>query len=149
MDLGTLLKRVKAQTYRTKKAFAEDLDQIWANALLYNSYLVSTHPCPFPPPEADLPTCCAPQDHPVRRSAEFLRIKSNQLLEFISDPSLPARNMLASAVSAEARSKAGTPVGAEDEDDAGETDEEEGQHAVGRGRLGSFVNGRGKLADTE
>lgn len=40
MDLATLLKRVKQQTYRTKKAFAEDLDLIWSNCLLYNSHPV-------------------------------------------------------------------------------------------------------------
>lgn len=40
MDLATLLKRVKQQTYRTKKAFADDLDLIWSNCLLYNSHPV-------------------------------------------------------------------------------------------------------------
>lgn len=40
MDLATLQKRVKQQTYRTKKAFADDLDLIWSNCLLYNSHPV-------------------------------------------------------------------------------------------------------------
>lgn len=40
MDLATLLKRVKSQMYRTKKAFADDLDLIWSNCLAYNSHPV-------------------------------------------------------------------------------------------------------------
>lgn len=47
MDLATLLKKVKQQAYRTKKAFAEDLDLIWSNCLLYNSHPVrSLVSCP-------------------------------------------------------------------------------------------------------
>ncbi|KAM0756159.1 hypothetical protein T439DRAFT_22334 [Meredithblackwellia eburnea MCA 4105] len=115
MDLATLMKRVRAQTYRSKKAFSDDLDLIWSNCLLYNS-----HP-----------------SHPLRRSAEILRAKSNQLLEFISDPSLPNRNLYASVNSR--GGKAGTPAG-EDGDDDGDMDvdseEEQGvkgsKHASGR-----------------
>lgn len=40
MDLATLQKRVKSQMYRSKKAFADDLDLIWSNCLLYNSHPV-------------------------------------------------------------------------------------------------------------
>lgn len=40
MDLATLLKKVRQQSYRTKKAFSEDLDLIWSNCLLYNSHPV-------------------------------------------------------------------------------------------------------------
>lgn len=43
MDLATLLKKVRQQSYRTKKAFADDLDLIWSNCLLYNSHPVSRH----------------------------------------------------------------------------------------------------------
>jgi len=43
MDLATLLKKVKQQAYRTKKAFAEDLDLIWSNCLLYNSHPVRSY----------------------------------------------------------------------------------------------------------
>ncbi|ORY56206.1 hypothetical protein BCR35DRAFT_309912 [Leucosporidium creatinivorum] len=106
MDLATLLKRVKQQTYRTKKAFADDLDLIWSNCLLYNS-----HP-----------------SHPLRRSAEILRQKSNQLLEFITDPSLPTRSIYAATVVQEARQKGsqrGTPaLGDEDADAEGDSEEE-------------------------
>lgn len=41
MDLGTVLKKVKAQQYKDKKAFKADLDLIWDNCLLYNSLAVS------------------------------------------------------------------------------------------------------------
>lgn len=44
MDLATLLKRVKGQVYRTKKAFADDLDLIWSNCLSYNSHPVGVIP---------------------------------------------------------------------------------------------------------
>lgn len=44
MDLGTVLKKVKAQQYKDKKAFKADLDLIWDNCLLYNSLLVSDYP---------------------------------------------------------------------------------------------------------
>ncbi|KAI5478540.1 transcriptional activator SPT7 [Pseudohyphozyma bogoriensis] len=84
MDLATLMKRVKSQMYRTKQSFADDLNLIWDNAFLYN-----THP-----------------DHPLRKSADFLRQKSNQLLEFISDPSLPARSIYAQ-VARESASRGG------------------------------------------
>jgi len=46
MDLATLLKKVRQQSYRTKKAFSEDLDLIWSNCLLYNSHPVSEYPLP-------------------------------------------------------------------------------------------------------
>lgn len=41
MDLGTVLKKVKAGSYKTKTQFSDDLELIWSNCLLYNSYLVS------------------------------------------------------------------------------------------------------------
>lgn len=40
MDLGTLQKRVKSGMYRSKKAFADDLDLIWSNCLAYNTHPV-------------------------------------------------------------------------------------------------------------
>ncbi|GJN91821.1 hypothetical protein Rhopal_004844-T1 [Rhodotorula paludigena] len=110
MDLATLLKKVKQQAYRTKKAFAEDLDLIWSNCLLYNS-----HP-----------------NHPLRHSAEFLRAKSNQLLEFITDPALSQRSLLAASLSSAAldarrgnSARVGTPD--EDADADGESDEDGGR----------------------
>ncbi|KAL8283696.1 hypothetical protein RQP46_005491 [Phenoliferia psychrophenolica] len=116
MDLATLQKRVKSQMYRSKKAFADDLDLIWSNCLLYNS-----HPA-----------------HLLRISAEILRKKSNQLLEFISDPALPTRPMFAAALGNSQRSKAGTPVG-DDGDDEGYMD---GDSEDDEGGLKAHVNGR-------
>jgi hypothetical protein len=37
MDLGTVLKKVKAQQYKDKKAFKADLELIWDNCFLYNT----------------------------------------------------------------------------------------------------------------
>ncbi|KAM0793554.1 hypothetical protein ACM66B_000991 [Microbotryomycetes sp. NB124-2] len=117
MDLATLQKRVKQGVYRSKKAFAEDLDLIWSNCLIYNS----------------LPT------HPLRASAEFLRKKSNQLLEFISDPALPARSIYAQALGDRgvSRSNRGTPALDEDGEPEVESDVEmaAGIRAVQASRL--------------
>lgn len=37
MDLGTMQRNVRAGKYRTKAAFARDLELIWSNCELYNS----------------------------------------------------------------------------------------------------------------
>jgi transcriptional activator SPT7 len=37
MDLGTVLKKLKAFQYRSKKEFVDDLMLIWDNCLLYNA----------------------------------------------------------------------------------------------------------------
>ncbi|BGP36918.1 Transcriptional activator spt7 [Rhodotorula kratochvilovae] len=106
MDLATLLKKVKQQAYRTKKAFAEDLDLIWSNCLLYNS-----HP-----------------NHPLRHSAEALRAKSNQLLEFITDPALTQRQLLVASMGSaafDARRASSTRIGTPDEDADAEADSDD------------------------
>lgn len=41
MDLGTILKKVKAQAYKDKKAFKTDLEMIWDNCFMYNTLAVS------------------------------------------------------------------------------------------------------------
>lgn len=87
MDLATLQKRVKSNVYRTKKAFADDLDLIWSNCLTYNSHPVRSLTSYF----YNFADSSTTQSHPLRRSAETLRAKSNQLLEFITDPSIPTR----------------------------------------------------------
>ncbi|GAA5849941.1 hypothetical protein JCM8547_000959 [Rhodosporidiobolus lusitaniae] len=124
MDLGTLLKKVKQQAYRTKRAFAEDLDLIWSNCLLYNS-----HPA-----------------HPLRASAEALRAKSNQLLEFITDPSVTQRTLLVASMSSAAlenRRAGSTRIGTPDDDgDAdGESDDERRSKRALSERLLNGVNG--------
>ncbi|CEQ42115.1 SPOSA6832_03880, partial [Sporobolomyces salmonicolor] len=123
MDLATLLKKVKQQSYRTKKAFAEDLDLIWSNCLLYNS-----HP-----------------NHPLRHSAEVLRAKSNQLLEFITDPVLSQRSLLAASLGGRDRRGssiwAGTPD-VEDGDADAESDDDAARSRRGMSeRLLNGVNG--------
>ncbi|GAA5887636.1 hypothetical protein JCM5296_004441 [Sporobolomyces johnsonii] len=123
MDLATLLKKVKQQSYRTKKAFAEDLDLIWSNCLLYNS-----HP-----------------NHPLRHSAEVLRAKSNQLLEFITDPVLSQRSLLAASLGG--RDRRGSSIwaetpDAEDGDADGESDDDATRSRRGMSeRLLNGVNG--------
>ncbi|TNY19267.1 hypothetical protein DMC30DRAFT_354181, partial [Rhodotorula diobovata] len=108
MDLATLLKKVKQQAYRTKKAFAEDLDLIWSNCLLYNS-----HP-----------------NHPLRHSAEALRQKSNQLLEFITDPALTQRQLLLA-----------TRIGTPDDDADGEADSDDDDARSKRAISERLLNG--------
>lgn len=59
------------------------------------------------------------QSHPLRHSAEVLRAKSNQLLEFITDPTLSQRSLLATHMSSaalDARRAGSTRVGTPDED---------------------------------
>ncbi|GAA5899960.1 hypothetical protein JCM6882_007012 [Rhodosporidiobolus microsporus] len=123
MDLATLLKKVKQQAYRSKKAFAEDLDLIWSNCLLYNS-----HP-----------------NHPLRLSAEALRTKSNQLLEFITDPAATQRTLFAASMSVAALDRRGssTRIGTPDEDgDAdGDSDDERRSKRALSERLLNGVNG--------
>lgn len=40
MDLATVLKKVKSGAYKTKAQFKEDVDLIWANCFLYNTWPV-------------------------------------------------------------------------------------------------------------
>ena len=37
MDLGTMLRRVKGRTYKSKREFKDDLDLFWSNCLTYNA----------------------------------------------------------------------------------------------------------------
>ena len=48
MDLGTILKKVKAQAYKDKKAFKADLELIWDNCFIYNTLAVSRLHCQCP-----------------------------------------------------------------------------------------------------
>lgn len=69
MDLGLLLKKVKAREYKDKKAFSDDLNLIWDNCFEYNTW----------------------PEHPLRRNAGILRNKGNHLLQFVHDvPQKPA-----------------------------------------------------------
>ncbi|WAQ87486.1 hypothetical protein PtA15_8A390 [Puccinia triticina] len=66
MDLGTVLKRVKAGVYKTKSAFNDDLELIWTNCFTYNEN----------------------RNHHLRAAAESLRKKAQDLLKFVSEPSI-------------------------------------------------------------
>ncbi|KAI7959843.1 hypothetical protein MJO29_004911 [Puccinia striiformis f. sp. tritici] len=66
MDLGTVLKKVKGGVYKTKSAFNDDLELIWTNCLTYN----------------------VQKNHHLRAAAESLRIKAQDLLKFVSEPSI-------------------------------------------------------------
>lgn len=84
------------------------------------------------------------QSHPLRHSAEVLRAKSNQLLEFITDPTLSQRSLLAAHMSSaalDARRAGSTRVGTPDEDaDAdAESDDEPARHK--RALSERFLNG--------
>lgn len=63
MDLQTMLKKVKARTYKSKKEFRDDLELIWSNCLMYN----------------------ATEGHPLRECARRLKRKADVLLSGITD----------------------------------------------------------------
>ncbi|KAA1083756.1 Transcriptional activator spt7 [Puccinia graminis f. sp. tritici] len=66
MDLGTVLKKVKGGVYKTKSAFNDDLELIWTNCFTYNEN----------------------RNHHLRAAAESLRKKAQDLLKFVSEPSI-------------------------------------------------------------
>jgi transcriptional activator SPT7 len=63
MDLGTMTKKLKTLTYKSKKEFVADLDLIWGNCLKYN---------------ADI-------QHPLRRNANSMRKEAEKLVPLIPD----------------------------------------------------------------
>jgi len=66
MDLGTVLKKVKGGVYKTKSAFNDDLELIWTNCFTYNLDM----------------------NHHLRAAAESLRKKAQDLLKFVSEPTI-------------------------------------------------------------
>ncbi|KAG6888372.1 hypothetical protein C0995_008808 [Termitomyces sp. Mi166 len=63
MDFSTMLKKVKARQYKSKREFKDDLDLIWSNCLTYN----------------------AAENHPLRPCVKRLRLKADRLLKYITD----------------------------------------------------------------
>ncbi len=63
MDLGTMTKKLKATTYRSKQEFVDDINLIWANCLRYN-----TDP-----------------NHLLRRKAVVMRKETDKLVPLIPD----------------------------------------------------------------
>ncbi|KAG5735985.1 Programmed cell death protein 6 [Termitomyces sp. T112] len=63
MDFSTMLKKVKARQYKSKREFKDDLDLIWSNCLTYN----------------------AAENHPLRPCVKRLKLKADRLLKYITD----------------------------------------------------------------
>lgn len=83
-----------------------------------------------------------PQNHPLRHSAEALRQKSNQLLEFITDPALTQRQLLLASVGGhDARRASSTRIGTPDDDADGEADSDDDDARSKRAISERLLNG--------
>ncbi|KUJ14659.1 uncharacterized protein LY89DRAFT_588647 [Mollisia scopiformis] len=93
MDLGSMTKKLKTLTYKSKKEFVDDLDLIWSNCLKYNADVA----------------------HPLRRNANSMRKEAEKLVPLIPDLVIRPR----AEVEAEERRKqnGGEDDGADDSDD--------------------------------
>ena len=93
MDLGTMTKKLKTLTYKSKAEFVADLNLIWDNCLKYN---------------ADI-------QHPLRRNANSMRKEAEKLVPLIPDLTIRPR----AEVEAEERRKqnGGEDEGGDDSDD--------------------------------
>ena len=93
MDLGTMTKKLKTLTYKSKAEFVADLNLIWDNCLKYN---------------ADI-------QHPLRRNANSMRKEAEKLVPLIPDLAIRPR----AEVEAEERRKqnGGEDDGGDDSDD--------------------------------
>lgn len=87
MDLGTMTKKLKQHTYKSKNEFVVDLNLIWDNCLRYNQDM----------------------SHPLRRMANGMRKEAEKLIPLIPDIVIRPR----AEVEAEERRK---QLGADDED---------------------------------
>jgi transcriptional activator SPT7 len=63
MDIGTMIKKLKSFSYRSKREFVGDLNLIWANCLTYN----------------------ADPAHPLRKKALYMRKETDKLVPLIPD----------------------------------------------------------------
>ena len=93
MDLGTMTKKLKSLTYKSKADFVTDLNLIWDNCLRYNQDM----------------------GHPLRRMANGMRKEAEKLIPLIPDLVIRPR----AEVEAEERRKqnGGEDDGGEDSDD--------------------------------
>ncbi|PTB69219.1 hypothetical protein BBK36DRAFT_1111984 [Trichoderma citrinoviride] len=93
MDLGTMTKKLKSLTYKSKTEFVVDLNLIWDNCLKYNQDM----------------------NHPLRRMANGMRKEAEKLIPLIPDLTIRSR----AEVEAEERRKqnGGEDDGGEDSDD--------------------------------
>ncbi|OWT42957.1 transcriptional activator spt7 [Pochonia chlamydosporia 170] len=93
MDLGTMTKKLKSLTYKSKTDFVTDLNLIWDNCLKYNQDM----------------------NHPLRRMANGMRKEAEKLIPLIPDLAIRSR----AEVEAEERRKqnGGEDDGGDDSDD--------------------------------
>ncbi|KAG7124391.1 Transcriptional activator spt7 like protein [Verticillium longisporum] len=93
MDLGTMTKKIKSLTYKSKTDFVQDLNLIWDNCLRYNQDM----------------------NHPLRRMANGMRKEAEKLIPLIPDLTVRPR----AEVEAEERRKqnGGEEEGGDDSDD--------------------------------
>lgn len=63
MDIGTMIKKLKQLSYKSKREFVDDLNLIWANCLKYNSN----------------------SDHPYRKKALYMRKETDKLTPLIPE----------------------------------------------------------------
>ncbi|PKS11214.1 hypothetical protein jhhlp_002975 [Lomentospora prolificans] len=93
MDMGTMTKKLKSLTYKSKAEFVTDLNLIWDNCLKYNQDM----------------------NHPLRRMANGMRKEAEKLIPLIPDLVIRSR----AEVEAEERRKqnGGEDDGGEDSDD--------------------------------
>ncbi|EKD15006.1 uncharacterized protein L3040_003796 [Drepanopeziza brunnea f. sp. 'multigermtubi'] len=92
MDLGTMTKKLKTLSYKSKEDFVKDLTLIWNNCLAYN----------------------ASPDHPLRISANALRKEAEKLIPLIPDLAIRPR---AEVEAEERRKQNGDDDAGEDSDD--------------------------------
>jgi transcriptional activator SPT7 len=102
MDLGTMTKKLKMYSYKSKAEFTSDLDLIWSNCLKYN----------------------ADPSHPLRRNANSMRKEAEKLVPLIPDIVVKSR---AEAEAEERRKQNGG-----DDDGADESDDEPIMSSRGR-----------------
>ncbi|OLN94293.1 Transcriptional activator SPT7 [Colletotrichum chlorophyti] len=93
MDMGTMTKKLKSLTYKSKAEFVHDLNLIWDNCLKYNQEM----------------------SHPLRRMANGMRREAEKLIPLIPDLTIRPR----AEVEAEERRKqnGGEEDGGDDSDD--------------------------------
>lgn len=93
MDMGTMTKKLKSLTYKSKTEFVTDLNLIWDNCLKYNQEM----------------------NHPLRRMANGMRKEAEKLIPLIPDLAIRSR----AEVEAEERRKqnGGEDDGGDDSDD--------------------------------
>ncbi|KAI1169872.1 bromodomain-containing protein [Nemania sp. FL0916] len=92
MDLGSMTKKLKSLTYKSKTEFVADLNLIWDNCLRYNQDM----------------------NHPLRRMANGMRKEAEKLIPLIPDLTIRPR---AEVEAEERRKQNGGDDGGDDSDD--------------------------------